>query len=405
MISELTAYCLSCPKPRCETGCPCGNHIRDYIKALKDGDLSKAAGILYSVNPLPELTSRLCDCDRQCQGHCVRGLRGEPVEIQQIERYISDNSKRPGAYPPLKEKKVAVIGAGPAALSLIYELRLHGYGATVYEKEDKIGGAVYTGIPDYRFDKKYLDAICEEWKTFGTDFRFNTEIGKDVSLQQLYEEYDAVALANGAPVENTAGFEESERIIGGLTLLHRLNVEKDSALPGKRAYVWGGGNVAMDCARSLIRLIDDVTVLYRRSLKEMPANAREIEEAQAEGVKFAYLHNIKNVAEKEDKLLLAVCEMELGETGSDGRASVKEVENSLSEVETDMLIMAIGQKTDLSIAGIDGYPEEHRINEKLFVCGDAFTGPKTVVKAIRDGKDTAAHVLQSLEGGTADESH
>ena len=404
MISELTAYCLSCPKPRCETGCPCGNHIRDYIKALKDGDLSKAAGILYSVNPLPELTSRLCDCDRQCQGHCVRGLRGEPVQVQQIERYISDNSKRPEDYPALKEKRVVVIGAGPAALSLVYELRRHGYGATVYEKEDKIGGAVYTGIPDYRFDKKYLDAICEEWKAFGTDFRFNTEIGKDVSLQQLCEEYDAVVLANGALKENTAGFAESERIIGGLTLLHRLNVEKDNALPGKRAYVWGGGNVAMDCARSLIRRIGDVTVLYRRSLKEMPANAREIEEAQAEGVKFAYLHNIKDVVEKEDKLLLTVCEMELGEAGSDGRASVSEVEDSLTEVETDMLIMAIGQKTDLSIAGIDGYPAEHHVREKLFVCGDAFAGPKTVVKAIRDGKDTAAFALQYLEGETADES-
>ena len=143
----------------------------------------------------------------------------------------------------------------------------------------------------------------------------------------------------------------------------------------------------------------------RANIKKYSEKIKMIEEAQAEGVKFAYLHNIKSVAEKEDKLLLAVCEMELGETGSDGRASVKEVENSLGEVETDMLIMAIGQKTDLSIAGIDGYPEEHRINEKLFVCGDAFTGPKTVVKAVRDGKDTAAQVLQSLEGGTADESH
>ncbi|MBQ1289599.1 MAG: NAD(P)-binding protein, partial [Erysipelotrichaceae bacterium] len=174
MIRELTAYCLSCPKPKCETGCPCGNHIRDYIKAMKDEDIEKAAAVLYSVNPLPELTSRLCDCDRQCQGHCVRGLRGEPVQIQQIERYISDRSKRPFDFPAAGDKKIVVIGSGPSALALVYELRQNGCTATVYEKEDRIGGAIYTGIPDYRFDKTILERIREEWEAFGTEFRFGS---------------------------------------------------------------------------------------------------------------------------------------------------------------------------------------------------------------------------------------
>ncbi|MBQ1809520.1 MAG: FAD-dependent oxidoreductase [Erysipelotrichaceae bacterium] len=399
MITELTAYCLSCPRPKCETGCPCGNHIRDYIKAMKDEDIEKAAAILYSVNPLPELTSRLCDCDRQCQGHCVRGLRGEPVQIQQIERYISDHSKRPFDFPAAGDKKIAVIGSGPAALSLVYELRQNGCTATVYEKEEQIGGAIYTGIPDYRFDKMILEKIREEWKSFGTEFRFGSDICKE-DLKTLCEENDAVILAVGASVENTAGFETNDRILGGLSLLYKLNVEKDTdSLPGKRAYVWGGGNVAMDCTRSLIRYIDDVTVLYRRSLKEMPANGREIEEAMAEGVKFAYLHNIKEVRQESDHLVLTVCEMELGETGIDGRASVSEKAGTLTEVETDMLVMAIGQKTDLHIAGLSERPAAHHIGSNLFICGDAFTGPKTVVKAIRDGKETAKEVLKYLEGG------
>ncbi|MBR3168093.1 MAG: FAD-dependent oxidoreductase [Erysipelotrichaceae bacterium] len=399
MITELTAYCLSCPKPKCETGCPCGNHIRDYIKAMKDGDIEKAAAVLYSVNPLPELTSRLCDCDRQCQGHCVRGMRGEPVQIQQIERYISDHSKRPVGFPVAGDKKIAVIGSGPAALSLVYELRQNGCTATIYEKEEQIGGAIYTGIPDYRFDKTILEKIREEWKAFGTEFRFGSEI-REEELGALCEENDAVILAVGASVENTAGFETNDRILGGLSLLYKLNIEKDAgSLPGKHAYVWGGGNVAMDCARSLIRHIDDVTVLYRRSLKEMPANGREIEEAMAEGVKFAYLHNIKEVRQESDHLVLTVCEMELGETGSDGRASVTEKAGTLTEVETDMLVMAIGQKTDLHIAGLSERPAAHHIGNNLFICGDAFTGPKTVVKAIRDGKETAQEVLKYLEGG------
>ncbi len=403
-IRELTDYCLSCPKPKCETGCPTGNHIRDFIKALKEDNLAQAGEILYAVNPFPELTSRLCDCARQCQGNCVRGIRSNPVSIQMIERYISDNTERTLNAGEPCGKKVALIGAGPANLAAARDLITAGVQVTVFEKLDRAGGAVYSGIPSYRFDKTYVDQIAEELTAAGAEFRYCTEVGRDISFAEIRENYDAVIVSVGAQVENTYGL-SGEGCEAGLSLLYNLNVlgkHEEYKAKYKGAVVWGGGNVAMDCARSLVRILDEVTVIYRRTEKEMPASADEIEDAKKEGVKFAFLENIKELRHDEQgRVVGAHCiRMHLGEPDASGRARPIETEGSDYEIPCELVVPAIGQK--VSFRSLD--PEMTLLNDGthmtniagVYVSGDAFLGPKTVAAAIKDGRSAAAEVLKKL---------
>lgn len=398
-ISELANYCLSCPVPRCQTGCPTGNHIRDFIKAMKTNDLDLAAKTLYEQNPYPELTSRLCDCARQCQGHCVRGIKGEPVQIQQIERFISDNSQRPWTIAEKTGKSAGIVGSGPAALAAARDLIQVGWTVDIYEKQDQAGGAIYTGIPAYRFDHSYVTNIVQELCNHGVVFHYHTTVGKDITLPELQEKHDAVLLAIGAEVENTYGL-SGIGCEAGLSLLYHLNVEHKQEEYAKKyhgAVVWGGGNVAMDCARSLRRILPEVTVIYRRSRKEMPANAEEIDEAIQEGVTFGFLENIKELRLDEDgKVVGAHCiKMHLGEPDESGRRRPIETEGSDYEIKCELVVPAIGQKVDLTAVEpslVKG--ETHRSNlKKVYVCGDAYLGPKTVAAAIHDGREAAKEIL------------
>ena len=396
---EQANWCLSCPRPRCETGCPTGNHIRDFIKAIKEEDLDKAASTLYSVNPFPQLTSRLCDCASQCQGHCVRGLKTEPVQIQSIERYISDN--RPLIINKGIEngKKVALVGAGPANLSCARTLVEAGFKVDVYEKEEKIGGAVYTGIPSYRFDHSYLDAIYETLVEAGVTFHFNCEVGKDVSLETLRNQFDKVVLGIGAQVENTYGL-QGEGCIAGLSLLYDLNIlnkKEEYAKKYTSALVWGGGNVAMDCARSLKRILKDVTILYRRTKKEMPASIDEIEDAEKEGIHFAYLENIKELyLDENGKVTGAHCiKMHLGEPDSSGRARPIESEGSDYTLPCELVVPAIGQKVSFaSIVNLEKTDTHQSTVPNVYITGDAYLGPKTVAAAISDGRQVAQEIIE-----------
>ncbi len=402
-IRELTDYCLSCPRPRCETGCPTGNHIRDFIKYLKEDDLAGAAHTLYDVNPFPELTSRLCDCERQCQGHCVRGIKGEPVSIQEIERYISDQVKRDLQAGDDCGKKAALLGAGPACLAAAIDLRKAGFTVDIYEKLDSCGGAILSGIPAYRFDKAYLVQIEKELKEIGVNFHFRTEVGKDISTEELLNTYDCVLAGIGAQVENTYGLHASQGCEAGLDLLYNLNIlgmHEDYKKKYKGAVVWGGGNVAMDCARSLIRILDEVTVIYRRSRAEMPANRDEIEDAINEGVRFAFLENIKElITDEQGRVTGARCvKMELGEPDESGRRSTHEIPGSEYEISCELVVPAIGQKVSLACLGADVHlTEGHQTDiPKVYVCGDARLGPKTVAAAIRDGREAASEIISAL---------
>ena len=400
-IKELADYCLSCPKPRCETGCPTGNHIRDFIKALKEDNLALAADTLYAVNPFPELTSRLCDCERQCQGHCVRGIKGEPVSIQQIERYISDNSTRKTVAGVSNGHRIAIIGAGPAGLSAARDLLMKGYAVEVYDKNDQAGGAIYSGIPSYRFDKSYVTKIKEELEEAGVVFHFSCEVGKDISFETLQKDYDRILLGIGAQTERKYGL-EGEGCEAGLSLLYNLNVahkEEEYKKKYSGAVVWGGGNVAMDCARSLVRILDNVTIIYRRSEKEMPANRIEIEEAKEEGVKFAFLENIKELRlDEHGKVVGAHCiRMHLGEPDASGRARPIETEGRDYEIPCELVVPAIGQSVDFTPFGNLEKTEGHKTTiEHVYVAGDAYLSPKTVADAIRDGRAAAKEIDESF---------
>lgn len=400
-IKEKANWCLSCSNPRCETGCPTGNHIRDFIKEMKEENLEEAARVLYAVNPYPQLTSRLCDCASQCQGHCVRGIKSTPVEIQAVERYISDQVPLTISVCGANGKKIALVGAGPANLTCAKVLVEHGCEVHIYEKEDKIGGAVYTGIPSYRFDHAYLDTIYNTLHQAGVYFHMHQEVGKDISLEQLQSSYDKVVLGIGAQVENTYGL-HGEGCTAGLSLLYDLNVlhkQKDYVEKYSSALVWGGGNVAMDCARSLKRILKDVTILYRRTKKEMPASIDEIEDAEKEGIHFAYLETIKELyLDDEGKVTGAHCvKMHLGEPDDSGRARPVETEGSDYTLPCELVVCAVGQKVSFAPVGDVELTEGHKTSiENVYVTGDAFLGPKTVAAAIRDGRNVAAEIMEEI---------
>ena len=398
---KLAAYCLSCPVPRCETGCPVHNHIRDYIKAVKEDDMARAREILYGVNPFPQLTCRLCDYARQCQGHCVRAIRSVPVQIHALEMAISDSGFDETVSGSANCHRIAMIGAGPANLAAAKYLVRRGFQVEVYEALDEIGGAIFSGIPSYRFDKSYLQEIYNDLARAGVKFHFGTMVGRDVSLEELLKEYDRILAGIGAQSENTYGL-QGDGCKAGLSLLYDLNVlhlQEEYRTKYRHAVVWGGGNVAMDCARSLIRLMDDVTVIYRRSEKEMPANHDEIEDAKKEGVKFAFLENIKSLSLDEQGRVTGVhaVKMHLGEPDDSGRARPIETVGSDYEIVCDLVVPAIGQKVDFApLDGLHTTASHLSDHERVYVCGDAYLGPKTVAAAIHDGIEAAREIETSF---------
>lgn len=300
-------------------------------------------------------------------------------------------------------RNIAIIGAGPAGYTLAQELvKLGGYSIDIFDKEASIGGAIYTGIPEYRMPKTFLDKAYEGLVEAGVRFHFNTEI-KPEQYEELKKNYDRVVVAIGAQVENTFGFDTGNGLFAGLTLLYDLNINKnhDDYKKYHHAIVWGGGNVAMDCARSLIRIVDEVTVVYRRSEEEMPANKVEIRDAKNEGVTFNFLENIKEILRDENGQVVGakVVKMELGEPDESGRRSTHEVENSLYEEKADLIVMAIGQKVDFkaihdSLENTEGHLSNQ---ENVYIIGDAKTGPATIGSAVLEGKVVAKEIAQSFE--------
>lgn len=396
-INEKVAYCLSCPKPRCETACPTGNHICSWIALCKQGKEEEAAKLLYATNPFPEITSRVCDHFRQCQGACIRGIKGEPVSIPDIEYHLS-------SYPwPYQKKspngkKIALIGAGIGNLTAAVFLLQEGFEVDIYEKESALGGAILTGIPSFRFSKECLTSIKKKMDDLGANFIFGKEIHPE-DIPALQKDYDEVVFGIGANKENLGGATLSKDVVSGLDLLRDLNLglKQIEYKNYQKAYVWGGGNVAIDCARSLVRLLPDVNILYRRSQKEMPANKKEIEEALEEGVKLNVLTNLKQLRyDKDGKLIGATfVKMGLGEPDASGRASFYEIEGSEFEEQFDLFVLAIGEKSSIgNYAESDGTP---LLKNGCYVLGDARYGAKNVASAICDGRKLAEEILKKYE--------
>ncbi|WP_308590335.1 FAD-dependent oxidoreductase [uncultured Megasphaera sp.] len=296
-------------------------------------------------------------------------------------------------------KKIAVIGAGPAGYTAAQELSKTGHAVTIFDKEAALGGAIYTGIPEYRMSKVFLDKVLQGLTADpNVTLQFNTLIDQ-AAFAKLRAEYDAVLLAPGAQVENTFGFETGKGIVAGLTLLYDLNIKKnhDAYKKYKKALVWGGGNVAMDCARSLIRILDDVTVIYRRSEEEITANKSEIRDAKKEGVKFDLLRNIKDIKHDDQGNVTGaeILKMELGEPDESGRRSPHPVEGSEYFLPADLVAMAIGQKVDLKVfdENLESGENHHTNEDRVFIAGDAYTGPKTIGSALIEGRAVAKEIL------------
>ena len=399
-IEELVSHCLSCPKPRCETLCPCKNHIRDFIAAAKTGDFAKAGEILYSTNPFPELTTVLCDHHRQCLSGCVRSFKGEPVQVPLIEAEIGRRCPIDLSKKPNNGRSIAFVGGGIGALSCAYFLLKEGFRVDIYEKEDTLGGAIRTGIPEHRFDKKTLDFSISKVLSLGADVKLHTEVGKDIALEELQKKYDFVILDIGSGKENLCGMEVSHGVKAGLSLLYDLNalrLSEQYAANYKKAVVWGGGNVALDCARSLVRILPEVHIVYRRSRVEMPANAVEVEDAINEGVQFDFLTNVVSAKNADDGKLegLNLISMELGEKDASGRASFHEIPGSERFYECDLLVLAIGQKPDFSSLGVSLTENPYETTmERVYAIGDCRYGSKNIAAAIADGRELAKKLIE-----------
>lgn len=394
-LKSLAASCLGCPSARCAASCPCGNTIPEILSAVKQGDYLKASQALAETNPFPFLTSILCDHNRQCRGHCVRGIKGSPVDFPAVERALGELGLV--SYAPGKPngKRVAIIGAGPAGCSAAIFLLQAGFAVELYEKEASLGGAILTGIPVHRFGKEPLNRIKGMLDGLGATLHFGHRVGKE-ELESLARQYDYVFLAVGAEKENRLDAPECPDIHRALSLLYDLNMKRDCHDLDKKSHivVMGGGNVAMDVAGSLVRLHGPkVTLIYRRDEASMPANIDEIEAVKRDGVVFSPLTNVSDYRLDSDGRLigLEVVDMSLGEKDESGRPSFHVIEESENELPCDAFVMAIGEKSDLgSLVDLES------LGGKLRAIGDCSYGAKNIAAAIKSGREAALALIEEI---------
>jgi len=369
---------------------------------VKEKRYEEAWHIILQDNPLPGICGRVCY--HPCEDICNRREFDETIAINNMERFVADQNLK-SKYPKHffaepSGKSVAVIGSGPAGLSAAFQLALKGHKVTIYEALSKPGGMLQMGIPKYRLPRSIIKKEIEDIKSLGVEIITNCPIGKDITLQQLEEKHDAVLIATGATKSRPMGIpgESKMGVSSGLAFLKEFNIANKKEI-GKRLVVVGGGNTAIDCARSAIRLGSDVTIVYRRSRQEMPAVPEEIEEAENEGVKINYLTNPVDFVGNGKLEKIKVQKMELGDPDEDGRRRPVPVDGSEYEIVADQVMLAIGEVPDLEFIS-NGLEEKWgRMNidtfqmttkKGIFACGDAANGPiGTVVDAIATGKRSA----------------
>lgn len=385
----------------CSSACPASTEVPTILSLVREGDLEGAARAILRINPIPAITGRVCP--HFCEGECNRKEFDEAVSIRQVERTIGDYILQdPGTFflPPEREtgRKVAVVGSGPAGLTAAYFLRGQGHRVVVFEREREAGGVLRYGIPPFRLPKEVVQRAVGALEGMGIEFRLGTEVKE---VQELLGEYDAVILATGAWEEASMGIPGEELMGRGLPFLKEVN-EGLREVPWKRAAVIGGGNVAMDVARVLLRLGVEPTVIYRRTEEEMPALREEVELAKEEGVRFEFLTQPVAV-KKGDKLILRCIRMRLGEPDESGRPRPVPIEGSEFELEFDAVIKAVGERPDLSSLAQWSSPDGRlRVGDdlslapRLYAAGDLVTGPRTVVEAIGAGRRAALAVGKAL---------
>jgi NADPH-dependent glutamate synthase beta subunit-like oxidoreductase len=392
----------------CSVECPDNIDIPDYLARLREGDMAGAARIMLEANPLPAITGRVCP--HFCEYKCNRVGYDESVSIKYVERsvgdYILDHPELLAGPPQKNGKKVAIVGSGPAGLAAAYYLNRAGYAVTVFEKMPKAGGLLTYGIPPYRLPKDVVDRQVEALKKAGIQVKTGE---KNVKVDKLSREYDAVFLAAGAGQERHSGIKGEELLTSGMAFLRDSNSGKRQ-VPGKKVAVIGGGNVAIDVARTLLRLGAAPVVLYRRSREEMPALKEEVDKAIEEGVEIRFLTLPAGATKKGGGVALTCTRMKLGAPDESGRPRPEPIPGSEFTMEFDAVMEALGEEPDLSLVPakyidakgklkIDG--TTYHIGGNVFAGGDFVSGPATVVQAVAAGRQAAAEIDRHLGGGVA----
>ena len=421
MAMEEAQRCLHCPTKPCISGCPVAVNIPDFIEQVKEGNFEEAYQIIHETSSLPAVCGRVCPQEKQCEAKCVRGVKGEAVAIGRLERFVADwhreNVKDELKKPEGNGHKVAVVGAGPAGLTCAGDLAKKGYQVSVFEALHVAGGVLMYGIPEFRLPKAVVQTEIEGLKQMGVDIQTNMVIGRSESVDDLFDAgYESVFIGSGAglpsfmnmPGENLKGVYSANEFLTRCNLMKAYKDGVDTPIQHpKRAVIVGGGNVAMDAARCAKRLgVEEVTIVYRRSMDELPARKEEVEHAMEEGIVFKLLTNPVRVLGNEDGWVCGMecVSMELGEPDASGRRRPVEIKDSNFVLDVDCMIMAIGTSPNPLIRSTTEGLETNRkgcliaddngatTREGVFAGGDAVTGAATVVLAMGAGKTAAAAI-------------
>ena len=426
MAAAEASRCLNCKNKPCVSGCPVNVRIPEFIAKVAEGDIEGAYKIIKSTSSLPAVCGRVCPQETQCEAKCVRGIKGESVAIGRLERYVADymSGKETAEKPKTNGKKVAVVGGGPSGLTCAGDLAKLGYEVTVFEAFHTAGGVLSYGIPEFRLPKRVVREEVENLKQMGVNVMTNMVIGQVLTVDELFEMgFEAIFIGSGAGLPNFMGIEgenlngvfSANEFLTRINLMRAFDENYDTPLfKFNSAAVIGGGNVAMDAARSAKRMgAEKVYIIYRRSEQEMPARNEEIHHAKEEGIEFLLLNNIKKINGDENGNVCSIScvKMELGEPDASGRRSPVEIDGSDYVLPVDVVIMAIGNSPNKMITSSCDKLETNRkgcliVNEEtmkttmdgVYAGGDAVTGAATVILAMGAGKAAAKSIHEYLSG-------